>query len=355
MRDIDNHLQNIIRLHFDADDGAPYWINKQSELSFDPQSDINSVEDLQLFHEDENYSQFPANKLKSEPKSFVPQKYDNQEYRLYSSGGRTGEPKWTAWVDNGGWGRLIDRIDDQLDSHTVPAGGDWAYIGPTGPHPFGYFTRELATQRDGQFLTIDLDPRWVRKTRTDSSLAENGVGTKYIDHLQAQTKPLLSQYGRDVGTIVSTPTVLGMLAENDALQPLNLDAVIFAGQAMKPENYQALDHKLDAPILGWYGNTLTGIAPQQDFNSETGEIRYQPVPSLAVPEIIEDTDTFETVAYGARGRVLVHILREGLFAPYHVESDAATRVTTSTDSQMDWIANPDIPQEKTDDIESGVY
>jgi acyl-coenzyme A synthetase/AMP-(fatty) acid ligase len=146
-----------------------------------------------------------------------------------------------------------------------------------------------------------------------------------------------------------------MLVENDTLQPLNLDAVIFAGQAMKPENYQALDHKLDAPILGWYGNTLTGIAPQQGFNSETGEILYQPVPSLAIPEIFEDTGTFETVEYGSRGRVLVHILREGLFAPYHVESDAATRINTSPDSQIDGVANPDIPQDKTDDIESGVY
>jgi hypothetical protein len=355
MQDIDTHLKEIIRLHFDEDSGAPYWVNKQSELSFDPLSDINSIEDLQLFHEDEHYNQFPADKLKSEPKSFIPQKYGNQDYRLYSSGGRTGEPKWTAWVNNGGWDLLINRIDYQLDSDNVSSGGDWAYIGPTGPHPFGYFTRELAIQRDGQFLTIDLDPRWVRKTKTDNTLAENGVGKRYIEHLQSQTKPLLSQYGRDIGTIVSTPTVIGMLVENDALQPLNLDAVIFAGQAMKPENYQALDHKLDAPILGWYGNTLTGIAPQQGFNSETGEILYQPVPSLAVPEIVQDTETFETVEYGSRGRVLVHILREGLFAPYHVESDAATRINTSTDSQIDGVANPDIPQDKTDDIESGVY
>jgi phenylacetate-coenzyme A ligase PaaK-like adenylate-forming protein len=355
MQDNSNHVRDIIRLHFDEESGSPYWLNKQSDLSFDPLTEIHSIEDLQLFYEDENYNGFPADKLQSEPKSFVPQQYTNQEYRLYSSGGRTGQPKWTAWVTSGGWERLLQKIEDQLDSNGVSSTGDWAYIGPTGPHPFGYFARELATRRDGQFLTIDLDPRWIRKTRTDAALADNGAGKKYIDHLQSQTQSVLSQYGRDIGTLVSTPTVIGMLAENDALQPLDLDAVIFAGQAMKPENYQALDHKLEAPILGWYGNTLTGIAPQQAFNSETGEIRYEPVPSLAILEIVESAETFDRVEYGARGRVLIHILREGLFAPYHIESDAATRVKTATDAQIDAVANPDIPQEDTDDIESGVY
>jgi hypothetical protein len=346
-----SHLQKIIKLHFNEEHGAPYWIEKKKELSFDPEEEIETLEDLHLFIEDENYQGFPSDKLKEEPKDLIPKKLDKSEYELYSSGGRTGKPKWTAWKEKGGWERVMEIVENQFEDQDIKLDRDIAYIGPTGPHPFGYAPKKLANRNNVDFLTIDLDPRWVRKTKTDPELRKSKAGEEYINHLKSQTQTLLKQFGPEIGILISTPTIIQMLHQSGALDKLRLDGIVWAGQAMKPENYQALKDELDCPIVGWYGNTLLGISPHVDF--EDGNIVYQPDPRLVQYQIVDDN--LEEKDYGERGRTLTHILREGLFAPYHMEDDAGTRLEPREDSEVDAVGNPDVPEDRQDDIESGVY
>lgn len=358
---IDEHIQNIIKLHFDDKHGAPYWINKKEELSFDPEKEIKTKEDLQKFAEDENYDGFPTERMKKESQIFVPKKFDKSEYQMFSSGGRTGNPKWTAFVNEGGWKRIKEELNEHLDDDGFKRGKDWAYIGPTGPHAYGHFVKEFASQRNGNFFTIDLDPRWVRNAKVDKDLREKGVADDYISHLKDQTIDIFKQHGKDLGTLVSTPSVIGMLAQSGALQKLPLDGVIFAGQAMEPENYEFLSEELDGELKGFYGNTLIGVSYQQDFKKTDGEdqILYQPEEGLAIYDIVEGydkpLDEIEKVDYGERGRTMVHILREGLFAPYTMEDDAATRLEPTEGYEIDAVGNPDIPEEYKEEIETGVY
>lgn len=147
---------------------------------------------------------------------------------MYASGGRTGTPKWTAWIDDGGWQRVLALLNDSLDDAGIDKGRDWAYVGPTGPHQYGFAARDLARNRDGQFLPIDLDPRWVRMATTDGSLRENGVVNEYLHHLRAQIQDLLQQHETTIGVLMSTPALIEGLAESGVLYELDLDGVIFA-------------------------------------------------------------------------------------------------------------------------------
>ncbi|WP_435183827.1 hypothetical protein [Halobellus sp. EA9] len=352
-------MKEIVQLHFDEEDGAPFWIEKKSELSFNPIEDVEEVPDLQLFADDPSYSSFPVDKLRSSPRDLIPKKYDPSEYGIYSTGGRTGTPKWTVWVDDGVTSRIHRKMNQILDEHGVSRGRDLFYIGPTGPHVFGHSMKSIANERNGSFLTIDLDPRWIRQTKTDPDLQDTPASEKYLDHLQNQSQDVLRQHGEEIGILVSTPTIIQMLYQSDVLSRLQLDAVIFAGQAIKPENYQHLSQELDAFFQGWYGNTLIGAQPQVDYSAEHDAVVYQPQEGHVIFEVIDpkaaNNDEYTQVEYGETGRTMAHVVREGLLAPYLIEDDAAIRLPPKSDHISDCLGNPDIPQNKADDIESGVY
>jgi phenylacetate-coenzyme A ligase PaaK-like adenylate-forming protein len=356
-QNLDEHVNRVVDLHFDDEDGSPFYLGLKDHLSFDPVEDINGYEDLVLFAEDSAYDHEELKEaLRYDTKSLVPQKFDNSEYNLYSTGGRTGTPKWTAFVEGGSWDRIADMVNERFDDAEVERGQDLAFIGPTGPHVYGHFVKDLASNREGQFLVPDLDPRWMRTAMTEPSLREQGIGDEYASHLQDQTKDIFKQHGRDLGILISTPTVIGMLAEGGALDRLDLDSIIFAGQAMKPENYRAMEDMFDGSFEGWYGNTLMGIAPQEGFDEENGQIVYQPQEALAGVEVMDpESDGFEKVEYGERGQTMINVLREGLFAPFLMEDDEATRLEPTEGHELDAVGNPDIPTDKQDEIEEGVY
>lgn len=358
--DLDTHIRNIIKLHFDDEAGSPYWIRMKRHLSFDPKRDISGYHDLvTFFGADESYEGLSPEGLRYRARDLVPKKYQNPEFRFYASGGRTGTPKWTAWIDEGGWQRVLALLNDCLDDAGVETGRDWAYVGPTGPHQYGFAARDIARQRGGQFLPIDLDPRWVRTAKTDGTLRENGVVNEYVIHLKSQIQDLLTQHETNIGIITSTPTLIEGLAESGVLYEMDLDGVIFAGQAMTPENYRAIEQQLDAPLLGLYGNTVMGVSPQAAFDYDTNTFVYQPRSNLAVIEVVDPEQLtngeYERVEYGQRGQAVLHVLREGLFAPYFIESDTVDRLEPTDRHRVDAVGNPDIPESKREEIEEGVY
>lgn len=349
-RDNNEHIREIVNLHFNDDTGAPYWRNKKHDLSFDPLTDIEGWNDLVHFHDDPAYTGFPADKLKETPKDFIPNALT--DHRLFSTGGRTGTPKWLAYSADG-YQNMLMIADELIQRLDVTPGRDWLYIGPTGPHLFGWAIQEMAARNDSNYLTIDLDPRWIRTTKMNHNLRETGASEVYLDHLQSQSRSILEIFGRDIGVLISTPSVIGMMAETGALNRVQLDAVVFAGQAIKPENYQLLNQQLECPVRGWYGNTLFGAIPQAGFEDGTG-VTYPDKTDLVKLEITHPDDGgFEAVGYGERGQVIAHIVREGLFAPYHLEDDAATRVEAGIAG--DQIGHPAIPETSRDEIEEGVY
>ncbi|MBX0288598.1 hypothetical protein [Haloarcula salinisoli] len=357
MFDVEQHLQEMVQLHFEDGRGAPYWIEKKSELSFDPVAEIEGPSDLHLFADDDAYGSFPTELLQTAPRQLIPQQYDASDYGLFSSGGRTGTPKWTAWVADGMQARVDETWRDMLRANGVPEGRDLFYIGPTGPHVFGNGMRNLANNRGGSLVTIDLDPRWIRTAKTDRELQMTDTADRYLQHLRSQVQDVIAQHGDHIGMVVSTPTIIGDLYRDGLLDELDLDAVVFSGQAIAPENYRLLSRELDAFFSGVYGNTLTGVQPQVDYNEDHDAVVYQPQDKYVIVEVVEPggDGEYETVSYGETGRTLTHVIREGLFAPYLLEDDAAIRLPSQSGNVSACLGNPDVPESEQDDIESGVY
>lgn len=355
MTDRDTHLQKILELHFNENTGAPYWLEKKEELPFDPLTDVETLADIELFVEDPAYGTFPYDELRFNARAFVPKGLD--EYYLFSSGGRTGTPKWRAWAlegTNGALDGIIDRAMERLEDEDFEPGGDIAYIGPMGPHAIGKVAEQLALAQDGSMVAPDLDPRWIRLIRSDSEIPEI-AHQKYLNHIKTQV--IFKQHGDDLNILFSTPSLIEGIFEEGALDMLDLDVIFFGGQAMVPENYLALDEDVDAALIGFYGNTMIGAFPQVRFNDDN-EIVYQANETQCFYEIVEpdsiDRNEFTLVDYGERGRTLAHTFIKGLFAPYVVEDDAATRLKPRKGYQTDAIGNPDVPEEDREDIESGV-
>ncbi|RJQ82084.1 hypothetical protein D5S17_03270 [Pseudonocardiaceae bacterium YIM PH 21723] len=89
------------------------------------------------------------------------------------------------------------RLPDISARHGV-GGGNWLYLGPTGPHVAGYLFARTAQLRDGAFFTVDLDPRWVKRLHP-------GAARSYVDHLLEQVGWILDGQRAEVAGCVFQP------------------------------------------------------------------------------------------------------------------------------------------------------
>ena len=46
---LDAHTREIVEWHFHESTGCPFWLEKKSELNFDPLTEVNCFDDLKKF------------------------------------------------------------------------------------------------------------------------------------------------------------------------------------------------------------------------------------------------------------------------------------------------------------------
>lgn len=343
----DARIRDIIRQHFHPEEGAPFWRDLAADLSFDPLVDVEGAADLALFASDEAYDSFPADLLRRKPRAFVPDAWSPSAYGLWSTGGRTGNPKWTAWIEDDLFDRTVRMLEGMFVEHDVPTGRDVVHVGPTGPTVFGSAIEEAARRRNANAITIGLDAQWAGRTRSDPDLREAGVDGSYMDDVAERTRAHLRQFSDSVGVFVGTPSVLERLLADSILDEVSLELIVFGGESLDPETFERFRERTSATVVGEYGNTLFGIAPQTDYDPQREEIVYQPTFRQGIYEVMAedelDAGRYEPVSYGNRGVVVAHVVRAGLFAPYHVETDYATRREPSAGAVVDGLGNPTSP------------
>ena len=85
---LDAHTCEIVAWHFNEQTGCPFWLEKKSELKFDPLKEIKSYDDLKKFEpfEDEWLRGGPVRR-------WVPKAYADQPTYVFETGGTTGIPK----------------------------------------------------------------------------------------------------------------------------------------------------------------------------------------------------------------------------------------------------------------------
>ncbi|MGW4891649.1 phenazine biosynthesis protein [Kitasatospora sp. NPDC004240] len=325
----DEHVRAAMAWHFGPDTGAPFWLERLPRLGLDPLRDVRTAADL---------ARFPdlSGELRDVPVAdLVPRGLAERQYRVYESGGTSGAPKRV--VDGGARLRTLEWAERRLRAQGVPAPADWAHLGPTGPHVFGFDCATYASLGPGVFHTVDFDPRWVKKLIASG---DGELAARYVQHLLDQLLEILRS--QPVKVLSTTPPLIEAIAARPELYDLvseRIEAILWAGTSFSPESLRQVEEVLfpGVALVGVYGNTLMGVAPQRPRRAEDAHgCVFEPHPESVRIDLLGADG--EPVAYGERGRVRLHVLTEETFLPNVLERDTAIRVAPVPGGAVDGLA-----------------
>lgn len=329
-REFDRHVRNQMEWHFGSESGSPFWLRKRDTLEFDPISDVRGGNDLLLFPD-------VSDELRSVPvPDIIPQGLRSNLFRVYESGGTAGAPK--RIIDSGYRSRLARWAVNSLRSQGVPESANWLHLGPTGPHVFGFDCAQLAAIGNGMFYTVDLDPRWVKRMiRAGRSKAAE----EYVDHVLDQAREILQT--QPVSVLSTTPPLVEAICSRPELHKLmksTIEAIVWAGTSFSAESLRQVERTFfpDARVVGVYGNSLMGIAPQRPRGSgDEHPCVFEPFTETTRLDVVDESG--DLVEYGKRGRVRFHLVSEEMFLPNVWERDTAIRVEPAEGSSVDGLAD----------------
>jgi hypothetical protein len=327
----DDWVRSIVRRHFDPATGSPYWLRRRASLDFDPLTDIESAADLQRFPDwSADWSTVRAEELlpRGRANAVAPS--------VFESGGTMGRPKRIVETSSRAHGvTWVDRVLAGHRGFPGVGGGHWLHIGPTGPHIVGRSMGRLAALREAFCFYVDFDPRWVKRLAAEGRRDEVA---RYVDHVVDQALAVLAD--QDVRVVFATPPVLeAICARPAALEALRARArgLIWSGTSIGGETLRLLEDEVfpEATIVGLYGNSLMGIAPQRPrLAGDEQSCVFAPFHPRALVEVVDPDDPARVVGYGQRGRVRLSLLTADLFLPNVMERDGATRVAPT--AQFPW-------------------
>jgi len=325
---LDEHTVEMVQWHFHDSTGSPFWLEKKSELKFDPLKEVRCFDDLKKFplFEDEWLRGGPVRR-------WVPRALADKPLYVFETGGTTGIPKSRVVIDD-------FRIDYELFSDTLPdqyfpRGANWLMLGPSGPRRLRLAVEHLAQFRGGISFCIDLDPRWVVK------LIKKG----WMDHLEAYKDHCIEQAitiltaGHDIRCLFATPKLLDALAlaledRGTSLSETGITGIFSGGTEFTPQwTRYAVEELLGGPpesggiyMTPTYGNTLMGLACSKPVRAEEQYkiTYYAPQPRAAI-EVVDFEDPNQVVDYGATGRVKLTTLTREFFVPGFLERDEGER------------------------------
>lgn len=308
----DKRMQAVLAEHFDPKWGSPYWLERQSELAFDPLRDIQTVGDLWRF------GPTSLERMATHPiEHFIPRRYhgDLRNFVLTESGGTSGPPKRTAYLQWEFEEAFVLPFVAAAQRVRFPHDVHWLFIGPTGPHIIGKAARACASALGSmEPFAVDFDPRWVRKLPAGTM-----AHTRYVEHVVQQAEAILLT--QSIGVLFATPPVLTALGQRlpEAVR-LRVQGVHVGGLPSTSDFLKSLESEWfpNAVVLGGYGNSLAGLCPQVG-SSESGLPEYAQYGDRLIVDVASSDD-------GPRGQVVFHRLDVSCFLPNVYERDWAERV-----------------------------
>ncbi len=297
-RRLDRALRRVLEVHFDPENGSPFWLDRERELGWRVLDRVRSAEDLDLLGfmdeaalRDRSAWDFVPRRFRSERSGFV----------AGETGGTLGTPKRTLFHPEDFEAAFVRPFVEVARRRVAfPSGALWAFIGPTGPHIIGKAARAIASAMGSPDpFTIDLDPRWFK------SQAAGSIGrARYLQHLLDQALTLFRR--EPIEVLFSTPPLVAALGEK--LPPgarLRVRAVHLGGLAPSAEGARAMRERFPCAVfLGGYGNSLLGVCPQLDgdrlerprYYPHGDRLRLRVMPLGADPAVWKG----EQVPYGER-------------------------------------------------------
>ena len=325
---LDAHTYETVQWHFHESTGCPFWLQKKSELTFDPLQEVRGFEDLKKFPE------FEDEWLRGGPvRRWVPKAYEHRPIYVFETGGTTGIPKSRVVIDD-------FRIDYELFSDTLPEayfprGANWLMLGPSGPRRLRLAVEHVCQPRGGICFCLDLDPRWVIK------LIKKG----WLEHLEEYKRHCIDQAitiltaGHDIKCVFATPKLLealaGALEERGSTIPeTGITGIFSGGTEFTPQWTRfCIEEYFGGPpevsgvyMTPTYGNTLMGLACSKPVTAAEGyKISYYAPQPRAVIEVVDFDDPHRIVGYGETGRVKIWTLTKEFFVPGFLERDEGER------------------------------
>ena len=316
----DGALQRALLVHTDPLGGSPYWLERREALR-----GIERVADLAAL------GPFPRADLETRPLlDFVPRSIlqrHRSELVLAETGGTTGTPVRAVFTPAellAGFGEPFLRAGRLRG---FPCGGQWMFVGPSGPHVIGQAARLLARLHGAlEPFSVDLDPRWVR--------AQEGLAAAlYQEHVLAQALDLIRREAPDVW-FVTPPMLRALAAALPEAVRARVRGIHLGGLPVAAE--EALRFREAFPraaLLPGYGNSLLGMLPEPEPRRD-GLPAYFALEGRLVAEVVlagpdGEPDLGRPALPGERGRVVCHRLDASFFLPNLVERDEATLVEAS--------------------------
>jgi phenylacetate-coenzyme A ligase PaaK-like adenylate-forming protein len=349
--DPDEFVRAAMRWHIDPATGSRYWLDRADRLAFDPRHDVKGVDDLSLFPD-------LTDELRDVPVTdLVPRGYgaDARLVNVFDSGGTTGAPKRVVQLDD--WVRHSTRqVDTRLRAHGLPVGAQWLTVAPTGPHLVGDVLQRAAAALGGPALSVDMDPRWVKKL---IAAGRSDEVESYTDHLVEQCRRILLT--QDIGVLAATTPLLARFArEDDLLERINdsVEAIVWGGTHMDPDTRHLLATEVfpDVPLIGMYGNTmmLTALLERPGLDASQPCV-FDPVSPYVFLSVVAP-GTGERVADGERGQVVVSHVSKSMLIPNNAERDTAVRMRPADGQTGDAVADvAPVPAVRGETVIEGVY
>ncbi|MFJ4624391.1 phenazine antibiotic biosynthesis protein [Streptomyces sp. NPDC088812] len=349
--DPDEFVRAAMRWHFSPATGSRYWLDRAGRLGFCPRHDVKGVDDLALFPD-------LTDELRNVPVAdLVPRGYGGgaRLVNVFDSGGTTGAPKRVVQLDD--WLRhSTEHVDKRLREHGLPVGAQWLTVAPTGPHLVGDVLQRAAGSLGGPGLSVDMDPRWVKKL---VAAGRSDEAESYTDHLVEQCRRILLT--QDIGVLAATTPLLERFArEDDLLERINgsVRAIVWGGTHMDPDTRHLLATEVfpDVPLIGMYGNTmmLTALLERAGLSASEPCV-FDPVSPYVFLSVV-DPGTGERVGVGERGQVIVNHVSKSMLIPNNAERDTAVRVRPAGGQAGDAITDvAPVPTVRGETVIEGVY
>lgn len=316
--DLDEWVRHIVDIHFHPEHGAPFWIARAKELGVDARRDIRAYDDLAIL------GSFPMDALRTRNVlEFLPAAVANDRGRLrvHETGGTTGSPARIAVRDF--YEPVNTFMNWYLDEVTgFPRGGNWLFVGPTGPHGVAESTRQMAQTRGGMCYFIDLDPRFIKVLYQQGDMRTVGL---YMQHIRRQAYAILDTQPIDVfGT---TPILMQTLAPELKERGYRFSGMMYGGTQLTRDLLHLLRTEFfpDAVHTAVYGNTLMGGALLGPPQPNESDVVYYPIEPLVKFDVVEPEHPDRRVAIGETGQVCITVLSEERFLPRVLERDQAER------------------------------
>ncbi len=317
-------IEEIIAIHFDPHTGSAYWLEQEKRLGLDARKEITCCEAFHLF------GPMDTEALRTRPLlDFIPRRFHDAlpSMILAESGGTTGTPIRRVYRPTEFAAAFVDSWERAAGIRNFPRGGNWLFVGPSGPHVIGQSARAMARSLGSlEPFSVDCDVRWIKRQ------ASGSLGfTLYLDHVLDQALNVIRTQTIEV-LLITPPLLLALAARMTAEERKHIRGIHLAGMALSVADSEAIRHQLfpQAVVLPGYGNSLLGVLFEHTppaFGEPPTYVLDDPALWLQLIAFQEDkpiaADLAATLKPGQRGRVVAHRLDASFLLLNMVERDTA--------------------------------